>query len=330
MARGRMLSTETAVDPELNALTLPAYALYLATIPHLDRDGLITAHPVVLAATVAPLRYELREDAARLINEWIEIGLVCRYEVSIRQAVLFFKGFRRHQQGMEYGRETASRFPPPPGWTRIAEGLVPVDPELCCRLAESFHPKNVYRRVLIDAAGADVPTDDVAIIAVAKTSRSVREHIANTSRSVREHFAPKTKTREENNGGGGVQTYTPTTPGCGTGGGVGGELETGRFAGYSDDNLRLAANDIGSLLSLHTDYNGWQRLLDNADRKQLLLIICWCGRWLQLTVDELDAVRSLSAVLASKLKSGEQPVLTKTTIDNIIDLIDHSLIASAA
>jgi hypothetical protein len=111
---------------------------------------------------------------------------------------------------------------------------------------------------------------------------------------------------------------------------VGGELETGRFAGYSDDNLRLAANDIGSLLSLHTDYNGWQRLLDNADRKQLLVIICWCGRWLQLTVDELDAIRSLSAVLASKLKSGEQPVLTKTTIDNIIDLIDHSLIASAA
>ncbi len=314
MARGRMLSTETAVDPELNSLTLPAYALYLATIPHLDRDGLITAHPVVLAATVAPLRYELREDAARLINEWIEIGLVCRYEVSIRQAVLFFKGFRRHQQGMEYGRETASRFPPPPGWTRLAEGLVPVDPELCCRLAESFHPKNAYRRVLIDAAGADVPTDD----------------IANTSRCHREYFAPKTKTREENNGGGGVHTYTPTTPGCGTGGGVGGGELTGRFAGYSDDELRQGANAIGYILSLRTEYNGWQRLLDNADRKQLLLIICWCGRWLQMSVDELDAVRSLSAVLASKLKSGEQPVLTKTTIDNIIDLIDRSLIASAA
>jgi len=79
MARGRMLSTETAVDPDLNALTLPAYALFLATIPHLDRDGLIDAHPVRLTAVVAPLRFELRDDAAILINEWIERGLVIRY-----------------------------------------------------------------------------------------------------------------------------------------------------------------------------------------------------------------------------------------------------------
>lgn len=155
MARGRMVSTEVAVDLELNSLSLPAYALYLATIPHLDRDGLIDAHPVRLAAVVAPLRMELRDNAPLLINEWVERGLVIRYDVSSRQSVLFFPGFRRHQQGMEYGREPVSRFPPPPGWVRTTEGLVPDDPELCRRLAGLFHAKSAYRRVLLEHSSSD-------------------------------------------------------------------------------------------------------------------------------------------------------------------------------
>ena len=125
--------------------------------------------PLKLVAMAAPLRYEFRDNAAALINEWVEAGLVIRYSVSTRQAVLFFKGFRRHQQGMEYSREPASRFPPPPGWSRTQEGLVPDDPELCFRLAEAFHPKSSYRRTLIDAAGADVPES------IDGTSRSVRD-----------------------------------------------------------------------------------------------------------------------------------------------------------
>ncbi len=161
MARGRMLSTDVSSDPDAQSLSIASYALYLSTIPHLDRDGLIDAHPLKLVAIAAPMRYEFRDQAAALINEWVEIGLVVRYQVSTRQSVLFFKGFRRHQQGMEYKRESASRFPPPPGWTRTEEGLVPDDPELCFRIAEYFHVNSDYRRVLLSAAGVDVPAHQV-------------------------------------------------------------------------------------------------------------------------------------------------------------------------
>jgi hypothetical protein len=43
--------------------------LYLLTIPHLDRDGLIDGHPLRLTAIAAPLRFELRDGAEALIDE---------------------------------------------------------------------------------------------------------------------------------------------------------------------------------------------------------------------------------------------------------------------
>lgn len=312
MARGRMLSTETAIDPDLNALSLGAFALYLATIPHLDRDGLIDAHPVKLAAMVAPLRYDLRDDAPRLINEWIENGLVIRYEVTSRQSVLFFKGFRRHQQGMEYSREPASRFPPPPSWTRTKEGLIPTDAELCFRLAEAFHVKSAYRRLLIEAAGADAVTDD----------------IANTSRSDRELFAPKTNIREENHDGDGVHTYTPPTIGFGNGGDARGGTPTAitaALAEHSDDELRIAADQIGSLHGLHDDFNGWPRFLSAATRQELMIVLAWCARWNASTPDEIAAIKNLPALLRSKVKVVDWPGLSRMQIADLQNMIEDAL-----
>jgi hypothetical protein len=316
-----MLSVETAVDPDLNALSLPAYALYLATIPHLDRDGLIDAHPVKLLATVAPLRHELRDSAAMLINEWIEIGLVIRYEVTSRLSVLFFKGFRRHQQGMEYSREPASRFPPPPGWTRTKEGLIPNDPELCFRLAEAFHAKSAYRRLLLEHAGADAPAD-----VMPETSRSVRDG----SRSVREHFAPNTNIREENNGDGDVHTYTAHHSGSGNGGGAGGGTATAvtvALAEYSDDELRIAADQIGSLHGLHDDFNGWPRYLSAASRQDLLIVLAWCARWNDSTADEIAAIKNLPALLRSKVKAADWPGLNRIQIAKLQNMIEDVLYA---
>ena len=53
MARGRLLSTDIASDPDLNRLSPDAERLYLRTIPHLDRDGLISGHPMLLWAAAA-------------------------------------------------------------------------------------------------------------------------------------------------------------------------------------------------------------------------------------------------------------------------------------
>lgn len=320
MARGRMLSTDVSVDPEAQSLTLASYALYLSAIPHLDRDGLIDAHPLKLVAMAAPLRYEFRDNAAALINEWVEAGLVIRYSVSTRQAVLFFKGFRRHQQGMEYSREPASRFPPPPGWSRTQEGLVPDDPELCFRLAEAFHPKSSYRRTLLDAAGADVPES------IGSTSRSVRDG----SRSSREVFAPnRTETEEKlTNGGGGVQDISPTHPGYGNGGDPRGGAPTrlvSALAELSDDDLRMAADGIGSTLGLTGEYNGWTRMLAGATRAELMLICAWGWKWSRQSADEMAAVRSYPALLASKIKTNAFPDgLTSWQIHEIRDQVEEA------
>ena len=153
MARGRIISTSVAGDAALNRLSTNATLLYLQTLPHLDRDGLVTGHPILLWALAAPLRTELMDCALSLIDEWVQQGLVIRYD-GADGPVLFFKGFRRHQANMPYAKEAPSRFPPPPGWYRTDAGMVPESPDLCRSIAEGFDPRSSYRKALETASRA--------------------------------------------------------------------------------------------------------------------------------------------------------------------------------
>jgi hypothetical protein len=128
MPDGRFLSKTVATDEPLNRLTWQAQAVYMMTVPHLDRDGLITGHPLLLMAQVAPLRAaELVGIMPDIINEWIDAELVTCYQ-SDDQPALFFPGFLKHQRLPHYDRETPSRFAPPPGYQRADQGLIPVEP----------------------------------------------------------------------------------------------------------------------------------------------------------------------------------------------------------
>lgn len=154
MARGRILSRAVADDAALNRLSADAERLYLRSLPHLDRDGLLDGRPVLLWATVAPLRPELQDPTPALIDEWVSQGMVLRYQ-GADGPVLFFRGFRRHNQGIVYAKEQPSRFPPPPGWFRTEEGLVPKDPDLARAMAEGFDARSKYRLQLMEIAGSD-------------------------------------------------------------------------------------------------------------------------------------------------------------------------------
>jgi hypothetical protein len=124
MARGRMVSTTIATDKALNSLSLEAELLYLKAVPHLDRDGLIVGDDDLLIAKIAPRRqrelFDLMEPA---ICEWIEAGLVLRYDSKDSQ-VLYFQGFAKNNK-IRYDQEGPSNFPPPPGFTRTESGLEP-------------------------------------------------------------------------------------------------------------------------------------------------------------------------------------------------------------
>jgi DnaD/phage-associated family protein len=123
MARGRMINQTIAKDKRLNSLSLEAELVYLVTIPHLDRDGLILGESAVLWGTVCPRRSELLGRMDAIIGEWIAGGLAVAYECDDGR-VLWFTGFRKNQGGMHYDREAPSGFPPPPGYGRTKAGLV--------------------------------------------------------------------------------------------------------------------------------------------------------------------------------------------------------------
>jgi hypothetical protein len=155
MARARLLATAIAEDPDLAKLTIEAELLYLHAIPHLDRDGLITGSPILLWAKTAPQRVNLMEKAGQYIEEWVSVGLVIRYKGADGPA-LFFKGFRKHNSNMAYHREEPSKFPPPPGWTRTRQGIVPDDEEACFRLLIAFDARSSYRKELESRIGRDL------------------------------------------------------------------------------------------------------------------------------------------------------------------------------
>lgn len=124
MARGRMVSTTIATDKRLALLSINAEYVYLKTIPHLDRDGLILGDASVLWAKVAPRRPELLPETENCIREWIKQDLVLAYETSDGIA-LYFPGFIKNQVGMRYEREPESTIQVPPGYERTPSGLVP-------------------------------------------------------------------------------------------------------------------------------------------------------------------------------------------------------------
>lgn len=122
MARGRMLNQSIAEDVEFNEMSIEAQLMFLRTVPFLDRDGLINGNASVLRGKVAPL-LDLPKSMASIVDEWINAGLIVRYTAG-KQTILFFPGFAKNQIGMRYDREAASTYPPPPGYTRTAKGLV--------------------------------------------------------------------------------------------------------------------------------------------------------------------------------------------------------------
>lgn len=128
MARGRMINQTIDFDAEFNALSIEAQLMYLRALAFLDRDGLIIGHPRALLSRVAPLMEYIQPHMPDIIEEWARQGLVIRYAIK-QIEVLFFKGFGKNQSGMHYGRETPSRFAPPPGWIHGPKGLVLIDSE---------------------------------------------------------------------------------------------------------------------------------------------------------------------------------------------------------
>ena len=195
MAKGRMVSVKAGQDPDLNSMSVEAELVFLLTVPHLDRDGLIMGDPIPLWACVAPRRVELMDKMPRIIGEWIERGLVIRYEWK-DGAILFFPGFRKHNQNLPYEREPVSDFPPPPGYTRDAKGrgLIPENPDLAGHLASNFDARSNYHLALMEASQ---PVQKHPSRKDGLRPASDREKIGKSSRSIPEEIGTEHQDQDQ-------------------------------------------------------------------------------------------------------------------------------------
>jgi hypothetical protein len=89
MARGRMINTTVAEDEVFNAMSIDAQFIFMRTLPHLDRDGLITGNTTLLHSKVAPLLSEYSTKMTVIIDEWISNDFVLKYQDG-KKDVLFF------------------------------------------------------------------------------------------------------------------------------------------------------------------------------------------------------------------------------------------------
>lgn len=126
MARGRMLNQKISDDITFNEMDIEHQFFFMRTLPFLDRDGLITGHPLLLPSKVIPLMPDQHPKFKDAIKAWINAGFVVEYTDG-KQPVLFFVNFANNQANMRYDRESPSDFPPPPGYKRTAKGLVTDD-----------------------------------------------------------------------------------------------------------------------------------------------------------------------------------------------------------
>lgn len=307
MARGRMLSTQIASDQDLNNLSPEAERLYLRTLPHLDRDGLVTGHPMLLWAKVAPLRMELMDKCNSLIQEWVQQGLVISYPGADGQPVLYFKGFRRHNANIPYRDEAPSVYPPPPGWYRGKTGLIPEDQDACFRLAQLFDSRSAYRKEI-------------------EESLTGREEVATTSRESREEVEYKQQEQDQDQGiGGDAFTHTPTRHVGNSERGYAKLAAT--LAEMPDNDLRIGLDAIAAKYMLEESFTGWTRTVAGLSREDLLFVLATLKTWDYQPDEQIKRMYNPPGVLKAAMKATPRswPILANDALVDLAADIDDAV-----
>jgi hypothetical protein len=311
-----MISRDASRDNKLNSLSMEAQLLYLLTVPHLDRDGLVDGDPILLWSSAAPRRLELLDRTRMLEQEWVDIGLVIRYRGHDGD-ILFFPGFRRHNAGLEYEKEEQSRFPPPPGYLRSPHGLIPECREEAGRLAGSFHQSGRYYKALIQFA------ETGKIDRLKAFSRSSRERVESSSGSSRREDQDQDQYLIDDDD----QSSTPHSLGFSNRGGVGGGGADGSdgMSSLSDKALAVVAYDLGGQLNLVTEWRNYQGYVLGLSRDELMRLIRWIYYYTVAPEETIEAIKSMPAVVQAHMKKGETAAFTTRQRRELGSLVEKSL-----
>lgn len=306
MPNGRFLSTSVRFDRRLNGLSLEAEYVYLKTIPHLDRDGLIWGDPNLLYAEVCPLRPELLTHMPTILEEWITAGLVTRYDGWNDSPVLFFHGFKRNQDGMRYDRERPSQFSAPPGYIRTEGGLrLIVDP---------FEDDETPESQECGAMPEDCRTNSGALPEDCRTDAGPNP-VRSEKREVRSQKGEER--REKTDGGGGVLQSSSPPPlvkessartsssrgdraGAGAGDYTMGRAEYGHHLRSAWDNLAVEL-----IRSYYPDWRGHERYIQRLDDSDLIKLVEWC--W-SLRNNDDEQIQNYPAIIKTNVRQRSSPL----------------------
>lgn len=298
MARGRLLPRTISEDLAINQLSIEAHLLYLSAYPHLDRDGLITGIPALLAARALPHRPQFTDIAGRLIIEWAQQGLIEQYS-SPNGAVLFFRRFRVDNPDLRYEREARSVYPPPPGWHRGQYGLIPNEEERRRQLAEQLPSNSDFYYELLELARPKRGREKLTVSLSGVNPEFVRSQSG----------ALPAEDQDQDHGGGGDQIiHTPSLV-SGKGGVQGGGADGDALAALDVATLQAAAQGMGSLLGFHTDWHNYGQYVAAASPAQLRALL----RWIKRLIDDPAAsagAASLPAVMIAHIRKGTPAFLT--------------------
>lgn len=349
MARGRLLPTSLVRDRRIARLSQEAYAYFLTALAFLDRDGLLTGDPDLLLADLAPLRrIDIDLSIRKIIAEWTTQGLFILYGEP-DNPTLFCPNFRAWNKEMEYIKEGASAFAPPPGYFRSRYGLIPSDPEAALRLAEDFGPTSQYGATLTYyGENGTLPAEQERTKKPAKASRELAENDARPDRAPVEsnsRVSPHEDQDQEEHGGGGVQTDKGSSLRYGKGGDARGGIAPTDPADPNQDRppgaqqltpdtmyaeiaemylqptqlLVQAAIALGDQHSIWQEYRGnWRAWLDGMDHDTLLIVLSWLWKWQEATPDDLAKMNSMIAVLRRLVKDNRRAELRPNQMHDLL------------
>ena len=86
---------------------------------------------------------------------------------------------------------------------------------------------------------------------------------------------------------------------------------------YSDEQLRIAADELSAVLGLNVEWNRWDSYLASFDRSTFLRLIGWIQRWRTATTEELERVDCLTAVIRAAVRDGDKPRLLGYQLDGL-------------
>lgn len=313
MAKSRLLTEELLASFEYSLLDDDAAFAFIYTVPHWDRDGLLSGD----VSRLSPLLFTNRkkpQDMTRLyVDQWANVKLIRSYEVAGRR-ILHWPLFRVYNPNMLTLRERPSKYPAPPGWTRHPVGLIPDDENELIDLILQIDPRSSYRQTLetelkLKTGGTSFPYE--------KGHHDVSRVNHDRSRVKRAEDQQEDQDHDVV-----VDHHISSSTVLGMGGSKGGADDFSSLGELERHELEFLAIESANMIGVYGQWDGFDRHIEKIEDDDLIVLIKWLARYSHKTNEDLKGVVSLTAVIRKNIRDDGRPYLRKHEADWLKEILN--------